>query len=142
MIKVGFTGTQLGMRGSQKSKVQDLLMTIGSGDFHHGDCKGADIEAAELAYKLGFKIYCHPPINPKTRGWFRFNHETFNPYDYTLRDEHIVEDTDFLISAPNTPYEIIRSGTWTTVRYARELGKRILIVTPNGDVTEEPAQNL
>lgn len=39
-----------------------------------------------------------------------------------VRDQDIVNAVDILVAAPLTDHEIIRSGTWTTVRYARRKG--------------------
>jgi hypothetical protein len=41
MTKIGFTGTKDGMTDPQKSTLRDLL-DGGSGEFHHGDCVGAE----------------------------------------------------------------------------------------------------
>src|SRR6185295_3683952 len=52
------------------------------------------------------------------------------------RNHDIVDETQMLIAAPKGPEEQ-RSGTWATVRYARKLGRRIVIVWPDGEVSEE-----
>ena len=45
--------------------------------------------------------------------------------------KQIVNVCDVLIAAPSGP-EKLRSGTWSTVRYARKLHKNITIVLPDG----------
>jgi hypothetical protein len=128
------------MRDSQITSLTRLLIIIDGPEFHHGDCKGADVQAATIAYKLGYYIECHPPINPKHRGWFEHN-DLINPeYGYIIRDQHIVNDTRILIACPHTPYEIVRSETWTTVRYARTLKRPIYIIKPDGTVEHENVQ--
>lgn len=142
-MNIGFTGTKLGMRWEQKQTVKDLLIRLTDGDvlhhgeFHHGDCVGADVEAALIAYRLGFKVICHPPINENKRGFFQHNYMVNPSFDYVVRDRHIVNDSRVMIAAPHTSYEIIRSGTWATVRYARSCKRTIYIVTPDGKVTTE-----
>ena len=42
-----------------------------------------------------------------------------------------------LIAFPSTQFEIQRSGTWQTIRYARKLKKKILIIYPNGEQLNE-----
>jgi predicted Rossmann fold nucleotide-binding protein DprA/Smf involved in DNA uptake len=47
---------------------------------------------------------------------------------------------DGLIACPQTLKEEIRSGTWTTVRIARRLGRVIWLVYPNGAIVIEDAK--
>ncbi len=139
ILAIGFTGTKLGMTRAQQDSVYKLLKKFYPyfTEFHHGDCLGADIEAASLAHTLEYVIVCHPPIETKTRGWFPKN-TTINPeFDYIIRDQHIVDESRILIGTPHTPYEIVRSGTWTTIRYARKLGREIYIVYPGGNISLE-----
>jgi hypothetical protein len=49
MTSIGFTGTRQGMTAEQKSALRNLL-DGGAGDFHHGDCIGADSEAHGIAW--------------------------------------------------------------------------------------------
>jgi predicted Rossmann fold nucleotide-binding protein DprA/Smf involved in DNA uptake len=55
------------------------------------------------------------------------------PLPYLERNHAIVNESDFLIAAPDGP-ETLRSGTWATVRYARKVGKRVLVIMPNGEI--------
>lgn len=134
---IGFTGTKLGMRDPQITSLTRLLIELNGKAFHHGDCIGADVQAAAVAHKLGYYIECHPPINPKHRGWFPHNDLVNKEYGYIVRDQHIVNDTRILVACPHTPYEITRSGTWTTVRYARGKNRTIYIIKPDGSVDVE-----
>lgn len=134
---VGFTGTKIGMRDEQITTLTRLLIDLSGKRFHHGDCQGADVQAAHVAKGLGYYIVCHPPINPRHRGWFEHNDDIHIPYDYIVRDRHIVNVSQILIAAPHTSYEIVRSGTWTTVRYAREKGRTIYVIEPNGTIDVE-----
>ena len=143
-MNIGFSGTKLGMRYKQGEKVHDLLSYLKRNRpvgeeavFHHGDCVGADDEAARIAWELGFTIHCHPPIKENKRAFFPHNDLVNPPFDFIVRDQHIVDDSRILIAAPHTNYEITRSGTWTTVRYARSLKRKIFIVHPDGSVHPE-----
>ena len=89
-LAVGFTGTKLGMRDPQFTSLTRLLIDLLGNRFHHGDCEGSDVQAAGVALGLGYRIICHPPINPRHRGWFAQNHEVHIPYEYVVRDRHIV----------------------------------------------------
>lgn len=140
-MNVGFTGTKMGMRQPQQQKVYEILKNLKTSEekqeFHHGDCIGADAEAAGMAYALEYYIVSHPPTSSKNRAYFTLNDRICLEFEYLVRDEHIVKSCDILIAAPNTPYEILRSGTWTTVRYARKLHKKIIVVNPDGQSCTE-----
>jgi hypothetical protein len=133
-MKIGFTGTREGMTWNQKQELTALLSQINNetpmgvtNGFHHGDCKGADVEAAHIAFQLGLSIWIYPPLSDKQRGWYREGVTVQQPKPYLDRDKDIVNACELLIAAPKGP-EILRSGTWATVRYARKCGKPILIL--------------
>lgn len=44
---------------------------------------------------------------------------------YLHRDDVVVENLDVLMAFPKTPSEILRSGTWATVRRARKANKKV-----------------
>ena len=49
----------------------------------------------------------------------------------------LVDACEVLLATPKGP-EKLRSGTWATVRYARKVGKRIVIIEPDGKQVEQP----
>jgi len=125
------------MRAAQINSLIHLLINLKGDKFHHGDCEGGDVEGAACAIDLGYYIVCHPPISPRHRGWFKQNDETRVQYEYVVRDHHIVDESQVLIAAPHTSYEIVRSGTWTTMRYARSLKRKIYVIKPDGTIETE-----
>jgi len=129
--KVGFTGARQGMTEYQKNTVKNLLMAGQPTEFHHGDCVGADADAHVLAVRAGIKTVGHPPDISDNRAFCGVNilRET---KPYLDRNHDIVDETDLLIACPMRAEEVRRSGTWATVRYARKLGRMILIVYPSG----------
>lgn len=141
---IGFTGTKYGMQQDQEKGVFKLLLKfrMNHDEFHHGDCIGADEQAATLAWRLHYTMVCHPPIIETRRAFFEHNDRTNPPFDYIVRDHHIVDDTLILIAAPHTSYEITRSGTWATVRYAREKHRPIYKVLPDGTIETENVTSL
>lgn len=130
-MNVGFTGTQQGMTRTQIRSVGELLtewFEPGS-QFHHGDCVGADVQAAEIAKNIGYEVHCHPPINTSKRGYF-FSDVNYKPKDYLDRNHDIVDAVEQMLATPKENEEVLRSGTWATIRYASKTGKRIYVVSP------------
>lgn len=139
-MRVGFSGTQEGMTETQVRIVSFRLSQHGNEgcEFHHGLCIGADEQAHRLALKWGYRVHGHPPA-------WAGKMANLPPTDFAMlypalsyldRNKRIVEDCDLLIAAPNGP-EIVRSGTWSTIRHARKLRRPVMLVMPNGDVTLE-----
>ena len=62
-LKVGFTGTKNGMDDLQKINLAALFTTLKNNyseiEFHHGDCIGADSQAAQIARQF--------PLRPQER---------------------------------------------------------------------------
>ncbi len=133
-MKIGFTGTQLGMSDAQKDALARLL-TEGTtrGEFHHGDCIGADEEAHDIALACGLEVVIHPPINDAKRA-FKKAERMMRPKPYSNRNQDIVLVTDMLIAAPHEMHQQDRGGTWSTVRFARERGRPVKIILPDGSI--------
>jgi len=127
---IGFTGTRSGMTERQKKELRKYLeMQDCGGIFHHGDCVGADAEAHQIASRLGYEIVIHPPKNPKERAycWSVF---VKPEKEYLKRNHDIVDDSNILLAAPKSKKEVVRSGTWATIRYAHKIGKKVIVLDP------------
>lgn len=120
-MKIGFTGTQLGMNQHQKEqfilKMQELNALI----FIHGDCIGADSEAHDIVRTFfpNINIVIFPPIDYSKRA-FKSADLLMDEDEYLTRNKMIVDHADFIFAAPKSNIEEQRSGTWSTVRYARK----------------------
>jgi len=136
-MKIGFTGTQKGLTVDQYSTFIQLLKWYDEilyiTEFHHGDCIGADEEAHNLVHRLmdDTIIIVHPPINGSKRAFCKGD-ETRKQKDYLDRNHDIVDETELLIACPKESEEVLRSGTWSTIRYARKMKKKLRIILPNG----------
>jgi hypothetical protein len=75
-------------------------------------------------------------VNQKYRAFLQA-HITCEPKGYLDRDHDIVDMSYLLIATPQTFDEQTRSGTWATVRYARKLRSKLLIIYPDGDIERE-----
>ncbi len=134
---VGFTGTQEGMTPAQVATLYSLLRNYSPEEFHHGDCIGADAQAHEEARRTKSppRIVCHPPIYKVKRAYCECD-EYYEEEEYLQRNRNIVDSCFLLIAAPKEFDEQRRSGTWSTVRYAKKTGKQFLIILPDGTTTE------
>ncbi len=131
-MNIGFTGTQNGMTNKQKQSVRRLLATEVDFTLHHGDCIGADAEADEIAKEIGEdNTVIHPPEISAKRA-FCSSTNIKDPKPYLERNHDIVDDSEYLIATPGTTEEVLRSGTWATIRYARKQQKHVAIVYPDG----------
>ena len=140
---IGFTGTQRGWTAPQSSSVERVFTElIKDGEWmNNGDCEGADTEAYYLWKKLGGLVHGCPPDNPKKRSFLKFDSES--PLEpYPKRNKNIVNRSRALVATPGEMDEHRRSGTWSTVRYARSVGIRIIIVFPDGSIVEEPPKGI
>lgn len=136
-MKIGFTGTQQGMTGLQRVTVLYLFGTHTIDTLHHGDCVGADQQAHRMALEMHARVVVHPPDDHRKRGWAKGAHETRPPLGYLDRNRRIVENCDLLIATPATDREVLRSGTWATVRYARRCKRPVYVVRPDGTCAVE-----
>lgn len=140
-MKIAFTGTRKGMSSAQREQFSKVLLwfagpprepKIEGFTFHDGWALGADQEAAELAllYFPRSCIHIHPapghePLPARARELYVL-YEVFPPLE---RNRHMVDACDVLIAAPETDREVLRSGTWATVRYARSQGRPVVMLS-------------
>ena len=134
---IGFTGTRNGLTDLQRKSLGRLFREYYRENiqFHHGDCVGADYEAGVAALATNYYVVIHPPILNKHRAFSKKNEER-TPASYMDRNLDIVRECHILIACPKENNEQLRSGTWSTIRKGIRLGKRVLIVFPDGDVID------
>lgn len=130
---LGFTGTQNGMRKLQRYEFRNFAFQYKPSEFHHGDCIGADAEAHEIVrlFLPECKIVIHPPLDPKKRAWCEGD-VILPEKDYLDRNKDIVTVSTKLVATPNERIEQVRSGTWSTVRFARKTKREedIILILP------------
>ncbi len=133
--RVGFTGSAKGLMPKQGRVLEALLRQLweqGAGEFHHGDCVGADESAHRMAKKLGYRVVVHPPSVGAKRA-FCYDAIILPARPYLIRNRDIVNASDVLLAAPDEYDEVLRSGVWSTVRYARRLERPRILIFPNGN---------
>jgi hypothetical protein len=132
-MHIGFTGTRQSMTPAQEGALRELLASHPDAVLHHGDAIGADAQAHDIAVALGCRLVIHPPVDGTDRA-FKHSSDVRAPRPYLDRNRDIVRETELLIAAPAEATEQLRSGTWSTVRYARKLRRLIVLVLPDGRV--------
>ena len=138
-IHIGFTGTRMGMTNEQHNSLKRIF-TGTNFILHNGQCEGADFQAYEMTKKFNQHIVLHPPKDKKYKFFNpeRYPFETVcKPKDYLKRNKDIVNDSEILIAVPKESNEVLRSGTWSTVRYARKKKGRVVIIYPSGKIEIE-----
>lgn len=139
MLKIAFTGTRQGMTPAQLKEFRQGLAVISQpGDaFHHGGCVGADLQAHDVAVN-GFQLAAEvwPATGREVPDWALNTARVIHPAHPPLERNHfIVSGADALIATPKEYNEVLRSGTWATVRYARKVpGCVVYIINPEGKV--------
>lgn len=152
---LGFTGTQYGMTDQQKRGLKYILIGIFyAADIrqaHHGDCIGADAEFHQIissyinthlcmrnSNKSLIDIKIHPPIIETKRAFCQPGSydEILPAKDYLPRNMDIAKASDIILATPKEMKEVVRSGTWTTIRYGRDMDKRVIIVHADGSIGE------
>lgn len=132
---VGFTGTRNDLTTLQYWRLEAvlaLLQNMGAEWLHHGDCQGADAAAHDIAHGLGYKICVHPPDVHGGRAFCKLWRADMKMPNlpYLERNKRIVEHAQVLVATPKGRKEVVRSGTWATIRYGRAAGLPIRIIWP------------
>jgi hypothetical protein len=132
-IILGFTGTREGMTAYQKNAIRQMLLDVNVLYGHHGDCIGGDEEFHYLCHEHGIPLIIHPPEDPRLRAFCPDAYRIEEPRPFLERNRIIVNSVNLLVAAPKEDYEPMAGrgqGTWSTVRYARQVGRLLRIVWP------------
>lgn len=144
MLTIGFTGTRDGMTEAQEEAVKDLLLHLGATRLLHGACHGADRQAHRIAIGMFRDLY---PARPEQLYWAEQHiapGDTIHPLPASdvkpnpeiWRNHKIVDRADVMIAAPASPIEILRSGTWATIRYAKQTEVKCYRCLPDGTIRD------
>ena len=119
------------MTDFQKQTFVRLIRHLNPTEFHHGDCVGADAQAHDLvrANVPGCRIVLHIPDSTSNRAFCSAD-RVRKPLPYLVRNQKIISYSDHLIAAPKTREEVLRSGTWSTIRSAMRFGRSLCVLWP------------
>lgn len=132
-----FTGTS--KQPITDKQLNSLRIILEGADLlRHGDCIYADEQCHHVAIELGIPVETHPCTITNKRAFCKTGvvreHDPLPPLE---RNHVMVDNSECLIATPRTREEEIRSGTWATIRYARKLQRKILIIWPDGKIKGE-----
>jgi hypothetical protein len=137
---IAFTGTRKGMTDKQKEAVLEFLKELRGHDylFRHGDCVGADADFHWLVHEAEFELRGSVAIHPCTLEAQRAHCEpaliVYAPREPLARNREMVDRAEFLLACPGEEHEVLRSGTWATIRYAKKRNVPRLVILPSGRV--------
>lgn len=127
---VGFTGTQGLMTANQHAHLHAHILSMEPEEFHHGGCVGADHTAHHLVHRVSpLTDLCVHWCNIKDKqANLKGEFESFDELPPLERNHKIVDAVDVLLAAPLSDQEVLRSGTWATIRYAEKRGVRVIML--------------
>jgi hypothetical protein len=141
----GITGTHRGYTPAQRAALSSIVRHPSTEVIHHGDCVGVDALAHDVAFEAHKRIAIHPPSDGKLRAFkgigvtpkFIGQIVWYEPKPYLDRDDDIVDVCTTLIAVPFGPESMRGSGTWYTIRRARDAEKPRTIIWPDGSITHD-----
>jgi hypothetical protein len=138
MLSVGFTGTRKGMTGTQSAHFRTILAGLALanryGEFHHGDCEGADAEAHDLVRQLcpDWTIHIHPGPEGDPHRAHRTGDKAHPPKTHFARNRDIVRASSLIIGVSKAPHRLERGGTWYTLDFAVKSKVPTKVLWPDG----------
>jgi len=126
-IKIGFTGNRYGLTPEQKDQIILILDNYDDIIVSHGDCVGSDTDFHNICINYRnehpnkkIRIDIYPPNNPTLRA-FNQPDILMEQATYLQRNLDIIKNSSILIACPiDKNKEELRSGTWSTIRKARQ----------------------
>ena len=138
-LKAGVSGTQSGWTEAQRTQFTLMVSEMAIGEWHQGDCVGVDEQATEVIAQLFGRdiLHTHPPVNPRKRAYVSGG-KIYPEKTYLFRNDDIAQAVKVLFVIPHGYTELMRgSGTWYTYRQAIKLGRRIILILPDGTVNQQ-----
>ena len=132
-MKIGFTGTRVGMTEPQMETFEKLINCLMPTELHQGCCLGSDEQAHYFCLENNIWSMAHPPKSKFSAFEPIGAYKVYPEEEFIKRNHNIVLNTEALIAVSKTKEWELRSGTWATIRYAQKLGRPVHIIYPNGD---------
>ena len=134
-IRVGFTG---GRKAIQSERITLEIVRIlysldyGISKVSHGGAVGADKIVHDTVLRIlpSTQVEIWPSNLTQYHAKLVVNenvtvHDQKDPLE---RNKLIVDNSDLLVAIPDCKTEVLRSGTWQTIRYAKKTGVLVMII--------------
>ncbi len=135
---LGFSGTRMGPTPAQHDAFRDFVRRFRPARFVHGGARGCDTLAHYVVRAAcpDIVIEIHPTEDAGSTVWMPSgNCEIYPKLPPLERNRIIVSRCYGLLAMPQRDAEDwAGSGTWATVRYAREIGCPVYIVRSYGEI--------
>ncbi len=149
---IGYTGTQDGMTFEQLNALRNKLLVLLSHsritEAHQGMCVGGDAQFHNMIRALSpnTKIIGHPGFEEGHSKRSKVQCDVVLPvpkpgrlHPCIQRNHDIVAAVDIMYAAPKQEKEVMRSGTWATIRWSWKMGKqgqalRLYLILPSGTI--------
>lgn len=131
-IRVTFTGTRRGMTLKQIKQIEEWFAnTHNILEAHHGGCEGADRDFHDmlLYYIPIHRIHIHPGRVEQLEWACQQQRQRKEIHIYAIplgkkpelaRNRIMVSQSNVVLATPAQEQEVLRSGTWATIREARK----------------------
>lgn len=139
-MKLGFTGTRRGMTDDQLDTLWSWVSFVKQeiDEIHFGLCRGADAQFYHmLLAAIPEVIVIGHPCNLTDQQLVLPCDELRPVKDPLDRNHDIVDESTFLIGAPGTYTNVLRSGTYSCLRYAAKQEAEFFMILPNGKISTE-----
>lgn len=140
-MRIGVTGSR---RAATRAQVQVLKRLLPYATvLSHGYCTGWDATSHYIVTRRKCQVHLHPAYERTHRAELLPITELcsiFPEKSYKDRNQAIVNEVEYLIAGPQYgehDQRSQRSGTWQTVRMARDLDLPITIIMPDGTYRDE-----
>jgi len=141
MIVLGFTGTSRTVLPCQQRAALEHYIKSHLKPLHidyaiHGGADEGDDVFHNLCVGLGITVHVWPSEKQKGKKWPGISVivHPITPGTPLNRNRIIVAHATLMIACPKEHAEVLRSGTWATVRYTRAAHKPITMIYPNGEI--------
>ena len=135
-MRIGFIGTRMGMTAAQLKRVNEAVDRLDMCKALIGDRVGADVQFASLAYARlpATAVDCFPiASDPHRAELVRDGTTVREPSGEFEAYRQIISEADTLIIAPREMVEQQPRGTWYSAVEAGRVGKRTIVVLPDGN---------